>query len=429
MAEPLTYGRLVESACREAATAVAQQPPTAADDAVNDVAALVSLLALTGRHARFLGHAAGTRNPASTLAARIIEVTQTARPLLSAETTPSTGRWHAASDLLGTAHDLLAAQLGPAGEWRGPDAAALRDRPMITAAAGRLARLVVLIADSAGPHAEHLRHNLLDAVAPPTPPSESDRSGGNRAGVRDVLAAAQALDQIRQIREHAVRFERSYSRVSATALDEVTPLLGDRAGDPAQQPFEQMRYAVHKLTWPQVHVHGATLRAVTELAITISAWTSEVAELAHRHSRHATQPHYARAAQHAKTSALAWHNVAHHLGALHTLGFDGRHAHEHAARLRRQIDTGPRAATTPADRLAALPTVRHAVLLLPELAGASNIAIRHLAADGLLRAATVTGTWVKLPNRVDALTNAYRDAATAARWSDPDLVDSRREVH
>jgi hypothetical protein len=176
-----------------------------------------------------------------------------------------------------------------------------------------------------------------------------------------------------------------------------------------------MRYAAHKLTWPQVHAHGATLRAITELAITISTWTSEVAELAHRHNRHATQPHYARAAQHAKTSALAWHNVAHHLGALHTLGFDGRHAHEHAARLRRQIDTGPRAAATPADRLAALPTVRHAVLLLPELAGASNIAIRHLAADGLLRAATVTGTWVKLPNRVDALTNAYRDAATAAR--------------
>jgi hypothetical protein len=232
MAEPLTYGRLVEAACRKAATAVAQQPPTAADDAVNDVVALVSLLALTGRHARFLGHAAGTRNPASTLAARIIEVTQTARPLVSAETTPSTGRWHAASDLLGTAHDLLAAQLGPAGEWRGPDAAALRDRPMITAAAGRLARLVVLIADSAGPHAEHLRRNLLDAV-PPSFAAAPDRPEGHHADVRDVLAAAQALDQIRQIREHAVRFERSYSRVSATALDEVTPLLGDRAGDPA----------------------------------------------------------------------------------------------------------------------------------------------------------------------------------------------------
>ncbi|OHV57988.1 hypothetical protein [Pseudofrankia sp. BMG5.36] len=417
MAEPLTYGGLVEAACRDLATAVVQQPPGIADGAAEDAAALVDLLALAGRHAQFLGQAAGARNPALTLARHLSEAVTATRPILPTASAARGDRWRPAALRLGVAHDLLAAQIGPAGERRGPDAAMLRDRAMIATAAGRLAGLVVLAADSAMTSADHLRRHILDAATPAHPTSSNDPPGLDGQGARAALTVAQALDRVGQVRDAAARLEHAPTRTPGpTALDEITPLLGDETGHPFEQAVERMRYAAHTMTWPQLRMHGAALRTVAELAVTVTSWTTKLAGWAQRHSRQPAQDAYARATTQARRATLQWQNIQEILGPLRTLGLDGRHVDEQVRRLARQIDTGPRAAATPAALLAA----RRAVLLLPELAAASSIATHHLAGDGLLRVATVTGIWVEPPARVGELTGAYRAAASASR----NLVDA-----
>ncbi|ONH22552.1 hypothetical protein [Pseudofrankia asymbiotica] len=417
MAEPLTYGALIDAARRELATAVVQPPPGIADGATEDAAALVDLLALTGRHARFLGTAAGVANPALALAHQLTETVTATRLILPTASAARADRWRPAALRLAVAHDLLAAQIGPDGERRGPDAAILHDRAIVAAAAGRLAGLVVLAADSATSSADHLRRHILDAAppSPPTPSHDPPELDGQRA--HTALTIAQALDRVGQVRDTATRLEHTYAQPrQPTALDEVTPLLGDETGHPFEQAVEAMRYAAHTMTWPRLRMHGAALRAVAAIAVTMTSWTTQLTGWAQRHSRPPAQHDYARATAQARQAQLRWQNVQEILGPLRTLGFDGRHVDEQVRRLARQIRIGPGAAQPPA----ALPAARRAVLLLPELADTSSLATHHLAADRLLRVATATGLWVEPATRIRKLADAYNAAASASR----DLVDA-----
>jgi len=204
--EPITYGWLAEAACRQAAkAAISRRVRVVGDEVVRDAAGLVALLALIGRHARFLGQHAGRGNVASELHHRIETVLTALRPLLPEIAVSEAGVWAAAAGSLGAAHDVLAAQLGPGWEPRGPDAVALRHPNAVATATGRLVGLVGDLIDAADRRAGDLRDRLLEAAH-----ASGDPDGGHRLdsdGPSAVVRTAQALDRLAWLRSPLLSLE------------------------------------------------------------------------------------------------------------------------------------------------------------------------------------------------------------------------------
>ncbi|MBL7498778.1 hypothetical protein I6A84_10055 [Frankia sp. CNm7] len=411
MPDPLTYGHLAETARGQAALAAVAPPPVGADEVVRDATELVGVLALVGRHARFLGRGAGPSNPALDLAWHVDQAVMALRSVLPAGRAGPGSVWAAPQDLLGTAHDLLSAQLGPRGEPRGPDAGALTHPGAVTAATGRLARLVVVVTDGAAARADHLRRHPL-AAAPPTSPGD----GPGRAPPRDadpsrVLRVARALDRLGNLRDAAATIGHSCDRPGLPAvLDEVTPLLGAQIGESFDLKLERLRHAAHVLTRPPVRSHHVTLTEFADLAAAISELTWKLADQARRHGPHPAQDAYAQVSTCAHRAALAWTALHQDVGRMRTLGFEGRQAARLAAGLRHQLNDAAATATA-ADLAALLRVARRAVVLLPDLATASDIAVRRLAGEGLLKSPLDAGQYGGPGLVTDDLLASYADTA------------------
>jgi len=387
-AEPITYGRLAEAGRRQA-LAASHRVAEDGDGAIRDAVGLVALLALIGRHARFLGQNAGRGNVASALHHRVETVLVAVRPLLPEVTVGRAGRWMPAARTLGAAHDLLAAQLGPRGEPRGPDAVALRHPAAVTAAVGRLVGVVWVVLETAERRAGYLREHLLDAAAGAGPEEGAKRPYSE--GPRALLRTAQALDRLGWLRAPLWAIE---SRCGAPGrlpvLDEVIPLLGDRGLPSFELDLERLRHAVHTLTYPGHRPHHRPLVALAALGVAVSGWS---VDLVSRYAAVHDPPRrvlFTRAARTAGQALAAWQTVDVRLRPLRSLGFHGRDVTEAADQVYRGVEARARASVNAAALPAGLHDVRRVVLLLPELAAATAYASRRLAAEG--QWTTATGT-------------------------------------
>jgi hypothetical protein len=121
VAEPLTYGRHADRAARLAAAAAVQPLPASLppDRAAIEASAITSLVAVAARHAHFLTRRLDDDQPAARFARYLTVATTAARRALPDVQPVVSNPWRRAADALSAAHDLLAAQIGPAGEHRG----------------------------------------------------------------------------------------------------------------------------------------------------------------------------------------------------------------------------------------------------------------------------------------------------------------------
>ncbi|MBL7487903.1 hypothetical protein I6A60_19105 [Frankia sp. AgB1.9] len=417
MAQPLTYGGLVAEARRAAAVAAVGPLPAPGDGASWDAAELVGLVALVGRHARFLGQAAGPGNPALELAWQIEGVVEAARGGLPSGPVEPGGAWRAAIDLLGLGHDLLASQLGPEGQPQGPDAAAFAHRGAVAAATVPLASLVGLVADSAAERAGLLRRHLMDRARPSVDGRPTELLASDDPAV--TLGTARALDVVAGLRPMVDLIVEECGRGDLPrVLDDVRPLYGDRVTHPFDHTLEQLRLAAHELTRPPARAHQAALVEFAGLAVAVGEWTGGLAGWARMRSRGEAGSAYAAVAARAPEVVAAWQAVHQRLGSLRSLGLDGRAAAAMAGQVRRQVETAGAAAARDSgvvDRRAALVTARRAVLVLPELAASSQAACQLLLAESQLRPAPSARPQSRIVRSGAELVRAYQRAERVSR--------------
>ena len=389
-AEPITYGRLTEAARRQAAqAAVPRQLPVVVDQVVRDAAGLMALLALIGRHARFLGLHAGRDNVASELHHRIETLLTEIRPLLPETPVGEVGVWAAAIGSLGAAHDLLAAQVGPRGEPRGPDAIALRHPDAVDTATGRLVGLVGVLIEAADRRAGRLRDRLLEATSASGKPDGGRRPDSD--GPAAVLRTAQALDRLAWLRSPMLSLDMKCGAAGRVpALDEVVPLLGDRGLPGFELTLERFRYAAHSLTYPGTRPHRRPLVALASAAATFAAGAEDLVARYAEHHRPPRRALFTDVVMTAGQARLAWELVSMRLRPLQSAGIEGRHLAEAADQARRSVQARLHANSTMARLPAGLADARRAALLLPELAAVAEFACGRLAAEGLLVTATDT---------------------------------------
>ncbi|WP_045878584.1 hypothetical protein [Pseudofrankia sp. DC12] len=417
MARPLTYGGLVAEARRAAAVAAVALLPVPGDGAAWDAAELAGLVGLVGRHARFLGQAAGPGNPALELAWQIEGAVEAARGGLPSGPVEPGGAWRPAIDLLGLGHDLLASQLGPEGQPRGPDAAAFAHRGAVAAATVPLASLVGLVADSAGERAGSLRRHLLALARPSADGRPTEVLASEDPAV--TLATGRALDVVAGLRAVVDLIVEECRRGDLPqVLADVRPLYGDRAVHPFDHTLEQLRLAAHELARPPARAHQAALVEFAGLAVAVGEWTGGLAGWARMRSRGQASSAFAAAAARAEQVAAAWLAVHQRLGWLRSLGLDGRAAAAMAGQLRRQVEISGAAAARDSggvDRRAALRTARRAVLVLPELAASSQAACQLLLAESQLRLIPAAGPERRVVRSGADLVRAYQRAERVSR--------------
>ncbi|MBL7491384.1 hypothetical protein I6A60_36955 [Frankia sp. AgB1.9] len=224
MPEPPSYSGLLDTAGWQIADAAARPPPVRPDEALRDALGLIGLAALAGRHVRFLGRSGPADNPALRLAGRLDQAVLAATDLLPISEGHPDSAWREPARTLGLAHDLLALQIGPAGEPRSPDAATLARPEVITAAAHRLGALVAVVISTAARRAAYLRAHLLRAADPVGPADLPDS-----AGPAVALRIAQALDRLAPARATAAQLGARHddSQHHLAVLDE-TPTARSR---------------------------------------------------------------------------------------------------------------------------------------------------------------------------------------------------------
>ncbi|WP_045878586.1 hypothetical protein [Pseudofrankia sp. DC12] len=408
MAEPPTYGRLLDTAGRQIATAAARPPPIRPDEALRDAIGLLGLAALAGRHARFLGRSGPVDNPALRLAARLEQAVLTATDLLPISECHPDSAWREPARTLGLAHDLLAIQIGPAGEPRSPDAAALARPEVITAAAHRLGALVAVVITTAVRRAAHLRAHLLRAADPVGAATLPDS-----AGPAVALRIAQALDRLTPARATAAqlgaRHDESHHHLAV--LDEITRLHSAAGGDPFERNLERLRLAAYALAQPPARPARAGLYAMADLAAAIGTVAGRSAAFVGR--RRTAPAAYRGVTDSARAAVATWEEIRHLLRLRRLLGFDGLNTVQVAGEIRRHLD----ALSTPvdADPDTALVAARRAALVLPDLAATSYAAVSRLQSEGLLLAPRPGHRYGPPTERDCALLDAYDDALRLSR--------------
>jgi len=396
MADRLSYGTVMAEAQRLAITAMWRPRPEVLINRwrAEEAAGAAAFLGATGRHLRFL--AAGIpRNRIHDLAETIATIGAGIQEIPSG----AQGPWLAATRTLLIAHDLLAAQVGPELGPRGPDGYLLSRSDEVTVAAGRVAELLLTVSQwarvTAGP-------GFRPMVPGYRPPTTSPTNALTR--IATIASAARAAA------DHA-----GARRLSA--IDDVTPLLGDTQAAPLDQSLERIRGLLYRLTAPsrpippRHHLH----QGCANLAVVI---TGRLGELAHTAASTSNDDHSAalwwRLSQHARTTSDHWNTLGGRLSHMRSFGT----AELLARRVLAEASSDYQHATrTPADATqhelgAALTAARRAALLLPDLAAFSEPAVARLARTGAL--VDAIGTRMDGPATA-ALSGVYREIEADCR--------------
>jgi hypothetical protein len=401
--EPLTYGHLADTAARLAASAAARPDTDRLPSLTRETASLATLVAAAARHAAFLARPFDRHSPAHRLARHLTLAADTAARAIPAHTPDPADPWQQAAAALDTAHDLLAAHVGPAGDPRSPDAAQLADPAAVDAATGRLAGIALTAA---------VRAHELAAFLPPAAPAGRRPAPGTPVGPPPTARALRELADVAGVAGpvHAhLRGERG-----GLPLDEVGPLLGDHRAPPLDRVLERLRLDAHRLARPDADASHHALLACADLAVLIAGRVADLAAQAAPFGRSRDQIAHRDTADTAGRARDAWQQVAASLRGVHSLGTQS----EPVAHLTRDAARLFDAATTPAlagdvRRLpAALTAARRATLILPDLADDGAHAVRALTGTRGLFRRTRSGYTPYPPDRPTPLAGKYHAAHT-----------------
>ncbi|MBL7496327.1 hypothetical protein I6A84_27060 [Frankia sp. CNm7] len=398
MADPVTYGGLVDDAVRIAARATARGTTRPVE---LDTTGLVGLVRVAGRHASLLSRRFGVSHPAWSLA----DVVGRTVAALPSSDTPRPGvegasPWHVAAGRLALAHDLLAQQVGPDGQELGPDARHLADRDATVAATGRVATLTALAADAA--------QDLFTELRTAAPPDSAER--------RPVVSGSQLPPNARAlwlIRGLAVPAGDIVDQCGGPdrpgPLDDLQPLFADRDLPVLDRRLEQLRLAAFVLSQPDASPTHHALAALADLAAVIAGQTNLALRPYSNPGRRTASPHD-QASKQAVATAAAWEIIPRMLAHTVSLGTEGRVALALAEDIRQRL-TGALAGDTPQG----LAPFRRAALVLPDLALSGAVTARRLLGGDLLTYRASHDIHIRLDRRRAArLTQAYTDALAAS---------------
>ncbi len=409
MPDPLTYGQLATTTARLTATA-ATQPVTVslpADRADADAAGITLLVTVAARHARFLARPFDDDSPPGRLARHLNVAATAAQQTLPDPPPVPADRWQQAADTLAVAHDLLTAQLGPAGEHRGPDAWLLASPTAVDAATARLADITLTAAISARELAAH------------TPANPDPSRAAPRDTTTDLSPAARTLHHLAELAVPASQIhERSSPHGTDSALDDVRPLLGDYGAHPLDRQLDHLRLLAHHLSQPGATPNHHTLIAFADLAVLIAGRAQTLATQRATFGRTVEKMRYHDAADQALQTITAWQEISRSLRDLQSLGTHGQTGRHLTADVARLIDhTTSTAAHGDVRQLpTAFTAIRRAILILPDLASTGIATTSQMIRTGTLTQRTPAGSYRPVPDaHARALRRTYKTAQQASR--------------
>ncbi|MBL7501949.1 hypothetical protein I6A84_05805 [Frankia sp. CNm7] len=398
MSSPVTYGHLADLAVHTAARAAGRRAPRPVEA---DIAGLVALVRVAGRHARLLSQRFGTSHPA----ARLADLTEAALATLPPADPPPRGTqmaspWHTAADQLALAHDLLAQQIGPDGQDLGPDARHLADRNATTTATGRVATLTALAAGTA--------QELLTEQRTTAPPGSPERTPVVSSS--QLPPATRTLWLISGLAVPAADLvDQCGGPDRPGPLDDLQPLFPSQDMPVLDRRLEQLRLAAFVLSQPDASPTHHALLALADFAAIVAGQTNLALRPYSNPGRRTASP-YDQASQQAVTTAAAWEPIARVLTNTVSLGTEGHIA------IRLANDTRHHLATTlAAGNPQGLTPFRRAALILPDLAVSGAVTVKRLLGSDLLTYRASKNTYTHLDHRRAArLGQAYTDALTAS---------------
>ncbi|WP_322769427.1 hypothetical protein [Frankia sp. Cr1] len=398
-----------DSAARLAAQAVfhLSSRPAAGHDVAGQAAGIGLLLTVAHRHARFLARPFPADLPPRRFADHLTRVAPAARELLADARSGPSDLWRQAADTLAVAHDLLAAQVGPSGEPRGPDAPALTLPAAVNAATARLAGITLTAAVSANNLANRI---IRSAAAADLGPTTTASAGAARTA--DALLELGGLVTVCHIHHQ------EFSAGTMLALNDVTPLLGDAASSPLERALEHLRLEAYQMSHPDAAVSHHALITLADLSAKIAGRAQTLASLTTRLGRADNPIDHHRLAANAAQATAAYQNLSRHLRVLDSTGSQGQPVRHAAYDVARWLET----ATAPAlhGDLRSLPNavaaIRRAVLILPDLASTGLLTADSMTGKNLLHRRTATGHFAPIGTETStALRRGYTTALDSSR--------------
>ncbi|WP_322768937.1 hypothetical protein, partial [Frankia sp. Cr1] len=362
---------------------------------------------VAARHARFLARPFDDDSPPGRLAHELNVAATAAQQTLPDPSPVPADRWQQAADTLAVAHDLLTAQLGPAGEHRGPDAWLLASPTAVDAATARLADITLTAAISARELAAHTPANPRPFRAAP------------RDTTTDLSPAARTLRHLAELAVPASQIhERSSPHGTDSALDDIRPLLGDYGAHPLDRQLDHLRLLAHHLSQPGATPNHHTLIAFADLAVLIAGRAQTLAAQRATFGRTVEKMRYHDAADQAGQTITAWQEISRSLRDLQSLGTHGQTGRHLTADVARLIDhTTSTAARGDVRQLpTAFTAIRRAILILPDLASTGIATTSQMIRTGTLTQRTPAGSYRPVPDaHARALRRTYKTAQQASR--------------